>query len=207
MKKLFGLLVLALMLPLQACAQEMYQEGEHYEVIAEEASKDREVLEFFSFWCPHCHAFEPLVAQMKQKLDEEVKFEKVQVNFMGFAAQDVQDDATRAMMVARALKREDALNKAIFNYIHVQRSPVTSMKDLKNIFIVNGVDADEFDKLVKSFGVNSMFSKNNKLIDQYRKDLTGVPTFIVNGKYKAKFTRDMTPDDMVDLIVWLSEQK
>ncbi|GAA0371391.1 thiol:disulfide interchange protein DsbA/DsbL [Bowmanella denitrificans] len=207
MKKLFSLLILVLMLPLQACAQEMYKEGEHFEVINDKATDKAEVLEFFSFWCPHCHAFEPLVAQMKQKLDKDVSFEKVHVNFMNFAKTETQDEATKAMMVGRALKREDALNKAIFNYIHVQRSPVTSLKDLENIFIINGVDSGEFEKLASSFGVNSMVSKNNKAIEQYRSHLTGVPTFIVNGKYKAKFTREMGPDDMVDLIVWLSKQK
>ena len=71
----------------------------------------------------------------------------------------------------------------------------------------NGVEDAEFDKLVSSFGVNSMLNKNNKLIVKYRKHLSGVPNFIVNGKYQAKFTRDMTNDDIVDLIVWLSKQK
>ncbi|MGY0564530.1 MAG: thiol:disulfide interchange protein DsbA/DsbL, partial [Paraglaciecola chathamensis] len=63
------------------------------------------------------------------------------------------------------------------------------------------------DKLVSSFGVNSMLKKNNKLVQEYRNHLRGVPNFIVNGKYQAKFTRDMTNDDIVNLIVWLSKQK
>ncbi|MBN7821706.1 thiol:disulfide interchange protein DsbA/DsbL [Bowmanella yangjiangensis] len=207
MKKLFSLLMLAILLPLQACAQEVYTEGEHYEVISDKATDKAEVLEFFSFWCPHCHAFEPLVAQIKSKLDKNVSFEKVHANFMAFTTKDIQDEATKAMMIGRALKREDALNKAIFNYIHVQRSQVTSLKDLENIFIINGVDSAEFEKMASSFGVNSLVSKNNKALEHYRKHLGGVPTFIVNGKFKAKFTRNMGPDDMVDLIVWLSKQK
>lgn len=207
MKKLFSLLMLAFLLPLQASAQEVYKEGEHYEVINDKATEKAEILEFFSFWCPACNAFEPLVAQMKQKTGDNVKFEKVHVNFMGFASKDTQEDATKAMMIGRALKREDALNKAIFNYIHVQRSPVTSLKDLENIFIINGVEAAEFEKMASSFGVNSLVAKNNKTIDQYRKHVTGVPSFIVNGKYKAKFVRGMSADEMVDLVVWLTKQK
>jgi thiol:disulfide interchange protein DsbA len=126
---------------------------------------------------------------------------------MGFTSPEVQDNATRALMVARALKKEDAMNQAIFKHIHVQKAPVTSLNDLKNIFIDNGVAAAEFDKLVSSFGVNNMLQKNNQLITQYRKHLSGVPNFIVNGKYQAKFTRDMTNDDIVELIVWLTKQK
>lgn len=207
MKKLFSLLAVALFLPLQACAVEQWQEGTHYEVINDQATEEKQVLEFFSFWCPHCYNFEPLVEQVKSQLDEDVKFNKVHVNFMGFADKETQDAATRAMMVGRALKQSDKLNKAVFEYIHKQRSPLTNMDDLKNIFAINGVEKAEFDKLVKSFGVNSLFSKNNKLIAQYRQNVRGVPTFIVNGKFRPTFTRDMTPDDMIDLIVWLSQQK
>lgn len=207
MKKILGLLLLPLLFSLQACAQEQWKEGEHYVVLAEEASAKPEVLEFFSYWCPHCYQFEPLVAQIKQKLGQDVTFSKVQVNFMGFTGPSVQDDATRAMMVARALDKEEQLTAAIFKYIHVQRSPITGLKDLQNLFIVNGVEPEEFDKLAKSFAVNSMFQKNNKSIDKYRKYLRGVPNFIVNGKFQANFTRDMNNDDIVNLIVWLSKQK
>jgi thiol:disulfide interchange protein DsbA len=207
MNRIFSVLVVAVLFSLQACAQEQWKEGEHYEIVAESTSAKPEVLEFFSFWCGHCYNFEPLVKQIKLKLDSDVEFKKVHVNFMGFTGPDVQDDATRAMMVARALKKEQALIAAIFNYIHVQGSAITGLKDLQNIFIVNGVEPEDFDKMVKSFGVNSMLQKNNKSIAKFRKHLSGVPNFIINGKYQAKFTRDMNNDDIVDLIVWLSKQK
>jgi protein dithiol oxidoreductase (disulfide-forming) len=207
MKKILSFLLFPLLFSLQACAQEQWKEGEHYVIVADEVTEKPEVLEFFSYWCPHCYQFEPLAAQIKQKLDKDVSFTKVQVNFMGFTGPDVQDDATRALMVARSLDKEEQLSAAIFKYIHVNHSIITGLRDLKNLFIVNGVEADEFDKLAKSFAVNSMFNKNNKNIEKYRKYLNGVPNFIINGKYQAKFTRDMTENDMINLIVWLSKQK
>lgn len=207
MRRTLAFLVFVLLLPLQACAVEQWKEGEHYLVISDEASAAPEVVEFFSFWCPHCYNFEPLVAQIKTRLGDEAAFTKVHVNFMGFTGPNVQNDATRAMMVARALNKEAELNDAIFRHVHVQRSPVTGLGDLKGIFLANGVDGDEFDKLAKSFGVNSQVLKNNKVINQYRRHISGVPNFIINGKYQAQFTRDMTNDDIVDLIVWLTKQR
>ncbi|MGJ8679318.1 thiol:disulfide interchange protein DsbA/DsbL [Paraglaciecola sp.] len=207
MKKILLTALLAIFIPLQACGQALWNEGEHYEVVNEKASATPEIIEFFSFWCPHCYNFEPIVKNLKNKLADGTDFKKVHVNFMGSAGPKTQDEATRAMMVGRALKREDALNLAIFKYIHVQKSSVTSLKDLKNVFIVNGIEPADFDKMANSFGVNSMVQKNNKTIQKYRKSLRSVPTFIVNGKYKATFTRDMTPDDYVDLLVWLTKQK
>jgi thiol:disulfide interchange protein DsbA len=207
MKKILLLISLALLLPLQACAQEKWSEGTHYNIIAEQVTEKKEILEFFSFWCPHCFNFEPLVKNIKSKLAEDVEFKKVHVNFMGFASTAVQDDATKAMMLARELNKSDELNQAIFRHIHVSRLSITSIEDLKNIFILNGVEPEMFDKMISSFGVNSRLQMNNKTIQMYRKFVSSVPNFIVNGKYQATFTRDMNQDDMVDLIVFLSNKK
>ena len=210
MKKFAVLFVMALLLPLTACAQDntsKWKEGTHYIVLDEEATTKPVITEYFSYWCPHCFQFEPIVKQIKQKKSANTKFEKVHVNFMGFTSPDVQNAATQALMIARAMKQEEAMTNAIFNYIHKQRAPVTNLNDLRNIFIVNGVDGAEFDKLANSFGVNNMIRRNQQQIDAYRTYLKGVPSFIINGKYMPTFTADMTFDDIADLIVWLSEQK
>jgi thiol:disulfide interchange protein DsbA len=208
MQKYFIGLALALLIPFSAFAQMVpWEEGKHYNVIAEEVTKKPEVKEFFSFWCPACYSMEPIAAQMKKQLGEDVKFEKVHVNFMRFTGPVVQDDATKAMMIGRNLDMSDQLNGAIFNYIHEQRATVTGLDDLRRVFVVNGVDAEAFDKQAKSFSTNSLVTRNNNAIEEYREHLTGVPNFIVNGKYQATFSRGMTADDMVNLVVWLSQQK
>lgn len=207
MQKYFIGLLFALFIPFHALAQMVpWEEGKHYSVIAEQATAKPEVKEFFSFWCPACYSFEPIVAQMKTQLNEDVKFEKVHVNFMRFNGSEVQDAATKAMMIARSLKRDDELNGAIFNYIHQQRAVITGIDDIRSVFLVNGVAAEDFDKQAKSFSVNSLVTRNNNTVTDYRQFLSGVPNFIVNGKYQATFTRDMSADDMVNLVVWLSQQ-
>lgn len=207
MKKMYAALGLFLLFSLQACAQELWEEGEHYIVVSEEASEKPQITEFFSFWCPHCYNFEPLVAQMKEKIDSDVGFTKVHVNFMGFTGPDVQDSATKAMLVARAMEREQELNLAVFQHIHVQRGVVAGQDDLEKIFLANGVTPEEYNKKANSFSINSQLKKNNKTISEYRRHISGVPNFIVNGKYQAKFTRDMSGEDFVDLVVWLTKQK
>ncbi|MFC3094336.1 thiol:disulfide interchange protein DsbA/DsbL [Alteromonas sediminis] len=206
MKKLCTLFILAFLLPLQAFAVEQWEEGKHYTVLDKPATEKPEIREYFSFWCPACFGVEPLIAQIKEKMPEDVSFNKVHVNFMRFTTPEIQDAATRAMVIARAVKQEDKLNAAIFNAIHRQRTSITGLDDLRSIFIANGVDAAEFDKLAASFGVNSMLKKNNMQINDYRNYINGVPNFIVNGKYQAQFTRNMTTDDIINLLVWLSQQ-
>ena len=208
MTRIIAALLLSVMVPLQACAQvALWQEGKHYNVIAEKASAKPVVKEFFSFWCPACYRFEPLVEQMKANLGDDVKFTKVQVNFMGFTSADIQDDATKAMIMGRVMKMEDEVNSAIFNYIHQQKATIGGMSDLRSIFIVNGVEPEKFDKTAASFSINSLVNRNNKEVEKFREHLGGVPSFIVNDKYQATFTRDMSTSDYVSLITWLSKQK
>jgi thiol:disulfide interchange protein DsbA len=207
MKKFIGLVFASLLLSFNAMAQELWKEGVHYNIVSKEATEKKEVLEFFSFWCPHCHNFEPIVAQMKKDLPSDVEFKKVHVNFMRSASRDAQDDATRALLVGRTLNKEAEIVNAIFNHIHVQRRPITGLADMKDMLITSGIDAEKFEKQAKGFGLNSLVNRNKGEITKYQRHITGVPNFIVNGKYQALFTRDMKPDDMIDLIVWLSAQK
>lgn len=207
LKTLLPFFALFALFSCQGQAVVLWEEGTHYKVISDKASEKPEVLEFFSYWCPHCYNFEPLVGQIKKKLPEGVAFTKVHVNFMGFTGPDVQDEATRALMVARALKREDQVSDAIFKHIHQERKLVAGQDDLATIFQKVGIDGEKYQKMAKSFGVSSQLKKNNKTIGEYRRHLSGVPNFIVNGKYQAVFTRDMSTDDIVELIVWLSTQK
>ncbi|TRY32017.1 thiol:disulfide interchange protein DsbA/DsbL [Aliiglaciecola sp. M165] len=208
MKKIYVFFAMILTFSLQACAQEQekWVEDTHYKVISDQATEKPVVTEYFSFWCPHCYNFEPIVAQIKAKLDEGTEFKKVHVNFMRFTGPEVQDAATKAMLVGRTMGKEVEMNQAIFNYIHVQRQPITGLTELQSIFLANGVTNEEFNKMASSFGVNSQLKQNNKSLADYREHLSGVPNFIVNGKYQATFTRDMTMDDIVELIVWLSKQ-
>ena len=207
MKKFALWVVLALLIPLQVSAAEKWQEGTHYEEIDKPLSDSPQVVEFFSYWCPHCYRTEPFVAELKKSLDKGVKFEKVHVNFMPYASKEVQDEVTTGMLIAKALKQEDKLSGAIFNYIHKQRATITGMKDIRNIFIINGVDSAKFDKMAKSFGVRSMLGKNNKVVEDYRSEVRSVPTFIVNGKYKVQFGRDMTQSERFELINFLAAKR
>ncbi|TDF36563.1 thiol:disulfide interchange protein DsbA/DsbL [Alteromonadaceae bacterium M269] len=208
MKKIVGFIFVSLVLSFNSMAQELWKEGTHYNIIAKDATANREIMEFFSFWCPHCYNFEPIVAQLKKQIkDEDIEFKKIHVNFMRSASPSVQDDATRAMLVGRTLKQEPQIVSAIFNHIHKQRRPITGLDDMKNMLIANGIDAAKFEKQAKSFGVNSLLNRNNGEITKFQRHLRGVPTFIVNGKYQAVFKGGMTPDDMVDLLIWLSKQK
>ena len=185
MKKLVSLFALML-LPVFAFAAN-YTEGEHYTKVDEEITAKPEVREFFSFYCPHCFQFEPFMATLKTSIPEGVKFEMNHVDFLRAASPKVQQMLSQAVVVAHQMGLEKKVIGALFNYIHVQKTVFTSEKDIRNVFVLNGADGEKFDKLMNSFGVVSKAKAMKKQQEYFvkKRALTGVPTVIVNGKYRV----------------------
>lgn len=190
MKKILSLIVM-LFLPLMACSAE-YKEGDHYIVVDDKISKKAEVREYFSFYCPHCMRFEPIMADVKKNLPEGASFEMNHVDFLRAASPKVQGLLSKAIVVAKKMDMEKKMVGAIFNYLQVKRGVITSEQDIRKIFVVNGADGEKFDKLMSSFSINSqakVMKKNQNYFSSKRGAdgkpyLNSVPTVIVNGKYK-----------------------
>ncbi|HCM48245.1 MAG TPA: disulfide bond formation protein DsbA [Colwellia sp.] len=203
-----------LLMPLLAlsvnAAATQYTEGEQYTKVNETVTKKKEVREYFSVYCGHCFKFEPIMHGLKKSLPKDATFERNHVDFLRGASPKIQQMITKSIVVAEQLENSDKLVGAVFNYIHVQKAVITSEKDLRNIFVLNGADGDKFDKLMKSFSVNS----KAKSLKKYQKNmtakrvLTGVPTIIVNGKYKVdatKLDKNNFEQDYQNLVKYLLE--
>lgn len=166
-----------------------YVEGKQYTKVSEQASSKKEVREYFSIYCPHCLRFEPFMHEVKKNLPDGVSFERNHVDFLRGASPKVQHMVTQAIVVAEEMGIADKLVGALFNYIQVQRAVITSEKDIRNIFVLNGADGEEFDKLMKSFSVVNKAKSLKKNQDNLsaKGAIKGVPTIFINGKYRINF--------------------
>jgi thiol:disulfide interchange protein DsbA len=201
--RLRSLFILLMLLSSTTWAQTKWQEDTHYKVISQTASAAPKVTEVFSYWCPACYKFEALVPQLKKSLAQGVSFNKVHVNFNGSAPKQAQDDATAAMLAANVLGMGDEFTKALFDAIHSERKKIADMADILEVFVAAGGDMGKMLKLTSSFGIRTPIAKNNKATQ----GITSVPSIIVNDKYQAIFTRNMTPEQYIELINWLTLQK
>ncbi|TKB46614.1 thiol:disulfide interchange protein DsbA/DsbL [Thalassotalea mangrovi] len=209
MKKLMSLFLVTALAAFSSQAAK-YVEGKHYTIVSETASATPEVREYFSFYCPHCLRFEPFMQDLARSLPEGVTFEKNHVDFLRAASPEVQFDITKALVVAEQLPQKERLIGAIFNEIQVQRRPITSPDDIRKIFVMNGVDGEQFDKMFKSFAVNSQAKKQKKNQDDLvaKRALTGVPTVVVNGKYRVNASELDKADflnDYKNIVIYLSQ--
>lgn len=183
MKRIVSLLLLSL-LSISAFATE-FKEGVHYKVVGPIATEGPVVKEYFSFYCGHCYQFEHMVSSIKKHLPEGARFEKSHVDFLGFASKKMQQMLTRALITAEKMNVADEQIASIFKYIHVHRAVPTSQKDIRNIFVLNGADGNEFDRLMASEEVanEAALMKTNQDTLSGKKQLTSVPSVVINGKY------------------------
>ncbi|MBE8563989.1 thiol:disulfide interchange protein DsbA/DsbL [Vibrio sp. OPT20] len=196
MKKLFAFFSL-IMLSLSAHAAK-FNEGEHYKVLDLEASKKPMVTEFFSFYCPHCNSFEPIIQQLKQQLPKDAKLQKNHVSFMGG---NMGLPMSKAYATMIALKVEDKMVPVMFNRIHTMNKPPRDEEELRQIFLDEGVDAKKFDAAYNGFAVDSMVRRFDKAFKD--SGLSGVPAVVVNNRYLIDAQGINSLDEYFELVNFL----
>ncbi|MFA0224441.1 thiol:disulfide interchange protein DsbA/DsbL [Vibrio splendidus] len=196
MKKLFAFFSL-IMLSLSAHAAK-FNEGEHYKVLDLEASKKPMVTEFFSFYCPHCNSFEPIIQQLKQQLPKDAKLQKNHVSFMGG---NMGLPMSKAYATMIALKVEDKMVPVMFNRIHTMNKPPRDEAELRQIFLDEGVDANKFDAAYNGFAVDSMVRRFDKAFKD--SGLSGVPAVVVNNRYLIDAQGINSLDEYFELVNFL----
>lgn len=179
-----------------------YVEGEHYTRLADKVRtvnpKKIEVVEVFSYDCPHCLAFEPLIQPWKKQLPDSVVFVPMQALWDSY-----RDKLARTLLTARALKVEDQVHRAVYNAVQPpgQRGRVINDDQIKGIFKANGIDEAKFDKTFNSFGINSQINQTRAKINGYK--INSTPQLIVNGEYVISPTRDIDHQAMLDIADYL----
>ncbi|WP_289282020.1 MULTISPECIES: thiol:disulfide interchange protein DsbA/DsbL [unclassified Methylophaga] len=159
-----------------------FVEGTHYFPTAEKlATPDNgkiEVVEMFSYTCPHCFKLEPEVEAWKETLPENVHFVKVPAIF-----RDSWLELAKVYYAAQAIGNFDKVHSKLFNAIHVEKRRLSTEDQLLDFVAEQGIDRDEFKKTMNSFSVKSKVKK--ALVMSQTSGITGVPSFIVNGAYRT----------------------
>lgn len=145
-----------------------------------------EVIEFFWYSCPHCNAIDPLVEAWKKTKPAYITFSREHVMW-----QEAHRQQARLYYTLQSMGKGDELHSLIFREIHVNQNPLvdTGMdaaksEDIQAAFVArHGVSAAAFKNAYHSFAVETAMQRSDQLWNRYR--ITGVPTFVVNGKYVA----------------------
>jgi thiol:disulfide interchange protein DsbA len=161
--------------------------GVEYTVLAQPqpsqtAGKKVEVIEFFMYHCPHCHALEPTIEQWVKKQDGNIVFKRIHMPYQGAS-----DPEAHLYLTLQALGKNEELQlkvmDAVGEIVRRKRSETMSEQELIEIATKQpGIDKAKFMDAWNSFGVMTMLRRLPAIVSNNYK-IESVPTIVVDGKY------------------------
>ena len=136
-----------------------------------------EVVELFWYGCPHCYSFEPVVNPWAEKLPADVNFVRIPAMFGG-----PWDAHGQMFLTLEAMGVENKVHAAVFEAIQKEGKCQTDKNDMADFLANQGVDIDKFLATFDSFAIKGQIVKAKELAKKY--EVSGVPTLVVNGKYR-----------------------
>lgn len=152
-----------------------------------------EVIEFFSYACPHCSDLNPTVKKWAAKLPADVEFKRVAVSFNSPFYQLM----AKLYYALDAIGELDRLDAAVFDAIHVKGLKLIDNKSVQEWVVSQGVDAKKFSDAFGSFTVDSNVKRADTLSRSAK--IPGVPTLVVNGRYRIVGQNVKTHEEMLAL--------
>ena len=175
---------------------QQFEEGTHYERIGGPDVPDSdgtiEVVEIFSYTCPHCKTFESYLGPWEEQLPEQVEFRRVPIP-LGRGGEPY----VRAYYTAEVLGILDQSHNALFTALHDERQPIRSVEDLAEFHAQFGVDAEEFESTANSFPVDSRMRMGNASAGKWQ--VRSTPTLVINGKYRVNPRRGGSFEEMLQV--------
>ena len=160
-----------------------FDEGIEYKTVSPRVAnhideKKSEVVELFWYGCPHCFDFEP-------DLHKWLKTKPKNVNFVRMPAvfNKRWEMHARAYYTAEVLGVLDKIHQPLFDAMNLKKQKMASSGELAAFFVKHGVSKETFIETFNSFSVDSKVRRATDMTKRYGID--GVPTLIVNGKYRT----------------------
>lgn len=195
LRVMFAALCLGLMWSVPARAE--LELGKQYILVSPaqptETGKNVEVLEFFSYACPHCNDLEPVLNPWVKKLPGDVTFRRLPAVFSEKWAV-----LARVFYAAEALGQLDKLHPAIFKAMHVDRIDLTNEKILQEWVGKNGIEVKKFMDAYNSFAVVGRAQRAKQLTRAFA--ITGVPSLVVDGKYLTSASQTGSNEKMLPVL-------
>jgi thiol:disulfide interchange protein DsbA len=156
--------------------------GKEYELLsppqAVETGKKIEVLEIFSYACPHCFDLEADLNKWVKQLPKDVEFRRLPAIF-----RDSWIPFAKVFYTIEAMGLTERLHGEFFNAIHVHHVRFDDDKALFDWVEKQGIPRKSFSDIYSSFTIQSKALRAKQLTQAY--GISGVPAVIVDGKYRT----------------------
>jgi thiol:disulfide interchange protein DsbA len=158
-----------------------------------------DVVEFFSFACPHCFEFEPTLEAWLAKKPTGIHFHRMPVRFLMNAS-----NFQPMYFALEAMGLTDTIPLKVFNAVHLEHQRLDKPEEIAAFMTKNGVDATRFMSVFNSFGVRTKVQQANALMDAYGVD--SVPTLVVQGRWKTSPAQAKGEGKVLAVVEYLAAQ-
>ena len=152
-----------------------------------------EVIEFFSYACPHCSDLNPIAKKWAAKLPADVEFKRVPVSFNSPFYQLM----AKLFYALEGTGEMEKLDATVFDAIHVKGLKLIDDKSIQQWVVDQGVDAKKFSDEFRSFSVDSKVKRADALSRAAK--IRGVPSLMVDGRYLVVGEQVKTHDELLAL--------
>ena len=171
-------------------------QGKDFDLISSPQPTDKgkvEVIEFFSYMCPHCDHIDPFVNKWSKALSKDVTFQRVPVIF-----RPQWEAPAKLYYTLDALGELDKLHPAAFAAIHRENTDLMTEAGVANWAAKKGLDRKKFSDTYNSFAVQSKAQGSKQKQGAY--GVPGVPSFVVAGKYRTPDNFAGSFDELLKLV-------
>jgi thiol:disulfide interchange protein DsbA len=134
-----------------------------------------EVIEFFSYACPHCRSLQPSLGAWLKRKAADVEFRRIPAVF-----QDSWIPYAQLYYTLEAMGLVDKLHHDVFTAIHDQKVRLQESKVLFDWVASKGVDAKKFADTYNSFSVRSLTQRAAETTRRYSVPFT--PALVIDGR-------------------------
>jgi protein dithiol oxidoreductase (disulfide-forming) len=138
-----------------------------------------EVIEFFSYACPHCNEFHPLLSAWLAKQGKDLVLRRIPVGYSR-PPWIIMQHTYYALQSTGDLNRLDG---PLFSALHDQHRRLYDLQSIADWVGANGGNSEGFTAAFNSFGVNNQIAEADRMAEVF--GIEGVPTMTVDGKYVA----------------------
>ncbi len=198
----FAVATLVLVLTAGSAFAQDYQAGKQYHKIEPPqpvtTTEGRiELVEFFSYGCPHCFEFAPQLHGWLAKAGKDVELVRVPVTF----GRSNWVLLAKAYYAEKALNVVDQIHEPLFEAIHVDGRHFTDEQALAEFFAQHGVDRQAVLDAFDSFSVDVDLRRAERMVRAY--GVRATPSLAVSGKYLVDPGETGGQQAMLDVVDFL----
>lgn len=199
-KTLLALAAATLILASMHARAQNWEPGVHYFELAEpqetRTGENIEVLELFWYGCPHCYALEPFIENWLKNKPENAEYVLMPGIFQKLSAFHAQ-----AFYTFEALGITDQVHRDFYDEIHQRGNRVYNLSGLVEFAGKHGVEPEAVKDAFNSFAVDANVRNARSMFKKY--EATGVPTMIVDGRYRVTVASAGGHEQLLQLVNFL----